>query len=112
MSATVFARTSSARGSPGVLEIVLDAVERRFRLRVLDLQPRDDESPRPVGSEDERDRPLGGHEREADVVEDVVRVEEHDAREALALRLLEEGVAAGAVLLRRDRDRCDHRRGA
>ena len=79
---------------------------------MLDLEARDDERSRSVGAEDERDRPLGGREREADVVEDVVRVEEHDPGEAVGARALEQGVAARAVLLRRDRDRGDHDRGA
>ena len=35
-----------------VLEVVLDAVERRARLRVLHLEARDDERPRPVPAED------------------------------------------------------------
>ena len=73
-----------------VLEVVLDAVEGRLRLRVLDLEARDDQRPRSIRSEDERDRPLGRHEREARVVEDVVRVEEHDARQTSFLRVPEQ----------------------
>ena len=68
-----------------VLEVVLHAVERRLGLGVLDLEPRNDEGARAVRGEDEGDRPLGRDEREARVVEDVVRIEEHDPRDALAL---------------------------
>ena len=91
-----------------VLEVVLHAVEGRLRLRVLDLEARDDQRPCPIGSEDERDRPLGRDEREACVVEDVVRVEEHDTRQAGRLRVPEQRVAACPVLVGRDRDRRHH----
>jgi hypothetical protein len=91
---------------------VLDAVERGLRLGVLDLEPRYDERSRPIGADDEPDRPLGRHECEARVVENVVGVEEHDARQSGGLRALEKRIAAGAMLLRRDRDRRDHRSGA
>ena len=83
-----------------------DAVERRARLRVLERAA--DERPLAVRPEHERDRPLGRHEREARVVEDVVRVEEDDAGKAVRPCALEEGVAAGAMLVRRDRDRGHH----
>ena len=62
---------------------MLDPVERGLGLRVLDLEPRDDECPLTVGAENERDRALRGREREAGVVEDVVGVEEHGAVEAV-----------------------------
>jgi hypothetical protein len=90
---------------------VLDPVEDRLRLRVLDLEPRDDEGARPVRAEQERDRPLGRREREAGVVEDVVRVEEDDAREPLPDDPLQKGIAARAMLLGRDRDGREHDRG-
>ena len=48
MSARVFARTSLGARVARVLEVVLDAVERRARLRVLQLETRDDERPRAV----------------------------------------------------------------
>ena len=91
-----------------VLEVVIDAIERRARLGMLELEPRDDECTRAVPAEDERDRPLGRDEREPGVVEDVVRVEEHDARQARTARVLEERVAPRAMLVRPDRDRADH----
>ena len=91
-----------------ILEVVLDAVERRARLRVLHLEAWDDEGPCAVPGKDACDRPLGRHEGKARVVEDVGRVEEHDARHAGLLRPFEEHVAASAVLLRRDRDRRQH----
>ena len=80
---------ASSRGRLGtgvarILEVVLDPVERRLRLCVLDLEPGNDERARPVGAEDECDRPLRRHEGEAGVVEDVVRVEEDDAGEPAA----------------------------
>ena len=62
----------------GVLEIVLDAVEHRLRLGVLDLEAGDDERSLSLAAQDERDRPLGRSEREARVVEDVVGIEEND----------------------------------
>jgi hypothetical protein len=96
----------------GVFEVVLDSVERGLRLRMLELEPRDDERPRAVGAEDERDRPLRRYEREAGVVEDVVRVEEDDARESRCLGIAEQRVAPRAVLLRCDRDRREHRIGS
>ena len=65
-----------------VLEVVLDPVDRRPGLGVLDLEPGNHERSRSVRAEDERDRPLGRDEREAGVVEDVVRVEEHDPGES------------------------------
>ena len=91
-----------------VLEVVIDAIERRARLGMLELEPRDDECTRAVPAEDERDRPLGRDEREPGVVEDVVRVEEHDSRELRTARVLEERVAPRAMLVRPDRDRADH----
>ena len=95
-------------GIARVLEVVLDAVERRARLRVLHLEARDDEGPCAVPGEDACDRPLGRHEGEARVVEDVGRVEEHDTRQAGCLRPFEEHIAASSVLFRRDRDRRQH----
>ena len=85
----------------GVLEVVLDPVEHRLRLRVLDLEPGDDERALPVRAEDERDRPLGRRERESRVVEDVVGVEEDDPAQVLAPDPLEQRVAARAMLLGR-----------
>ena len=76
-----------------VLEVMLHAVERRLGLGVLDLEPWNDEGARAVRGEDEGDRPLGRDEREARVVEDVVRIEEHDPRDALALGRSEQPVA-------------------
>ena len=96
----------------GVLEVVVDSIERRARLGVLDLEPGNDERPGAVGREDERDRPFGRDEREAGVVEDVVRVEEDDAGEPRCLHVLEQGIAARAMLLGRDRDRRGHRVGS
>ena len=87
---------------------MLDAVEGRLRLRVLDFEARDDQCPRPIGSEDEPHRPLGRYEREASVVEDVVGIEEHDARETSLLRVPEERLAACPMLVWRDRDRRHH----
>ena len=77
---------------------MLDAVERRVALRMLDLEARDDERPLSVGVQDEGDRPLRRDEGEARVVEDVVRVEEDDARQPLAVDALEQcaGSALGA----------------
>ena len=100
---------------PGVarkFEVVLDAVERRVALRVLDLEARDDERALSVRVEDEGDRPLRRHEGEARVVEDVVRVEENDARQPLFGKSLEQCVAPRSVLVRRDRDRRQHDRAA
>ena len=57
---------------------------------MLDLEPGDDERSQSVGAEDERDRPLGRREGETGVVEDVVRVEQHDPTEARRLRLAEQ----------------------
>ena len=96
----------------GILEVVVDAVERRARLRVLELEAWGDERPRAVRAENERDRPLGRDEGEARVVEDVRRIEEHDTGEALGMSMGEQGVTAAGVLLRCDRDRRDHRCGA
>ena len=99
-------------GIARVLEVVLDAVEDRLRLGVLDLEARHDERPLPVRAQDEGDRPLGGHEREARVVEDVVRVEEHDAAQAVVSDPLEERRAPCAMLVGGYRDRGQHERGA
>jgi len=79
---------------------------------VLDLQPRDDERPRAIRAEEEGDRPLGGCESEARAVEDVVRIEEHDAGKAVHTSPLEQLITARAVLVGRDGDRRDHGRGA
>ena len=59
---------------------MLDAVEHRLGLGMLHLEARDDEGASPVGSEDERDRALGWGEGEPRVVQDVIGIEEHDAR--------------------------------
>ena len=91
-----------------VLEVVLDPVDRRPRLGVLHLEPGHHECSQSVGADDERDRSLGRREREAGVVEDVVRVEEHDPGETRCLRLAEQDVAARAVLRGRDRNGRDH----
>jgi len=88
---------------------VLDAIERRLRLGVLDLEPGHDECACAVGAQDERDRAFGGHEGKSGVVEDVVRVEEHDPRQAGRLRLGEQRLAAGGVLVGRNGDRREHR---
>ena len=109
MSASVVREDVVGAGIARVLEVVLDAVERRARLRVLHFEARDDERACPVPGEDEGDRPLRRHEGEARVVEDVRRVEEHDTRQAGRLRPFEERIAARAVLLGRDRDRREHR---
>lgn len=96
----------------GVFEVVLDAIERGARLGMLDLEAWDDERARAVHAEDAGDRPLGRNEREARVVENVGRVEEHDPGETSLACSLEEDVAARAMLVRRDGDRREHRGGA
>ena len=73
-----------------ILEVVLDAIDRRPRLRVLDLEPGNHERSRSVRAEDEGDRPLGRRKCEARVVEDVVGVEQDDTDEACRLRLAEQ----------------------
>jgi hypothetical protein len=83
---------------------VLDAVQRRLRVRVLELEARHDEGTLPVCAEDEGDRPLRRHEGEADVVEDVAGVEEDGAGETVGREPLEERVAPRAMLLGGDRD--------
>ena len=85
-------------------------VERRLRLGMLDLEPRHDQRSGPVRAQNERDGALRRHEGEPGVVEDVVRVEEHDSREACPLSLGEQRIAAGTVLLGRDGDRREHGR--
>jgi hypothetical protein len=95
-----------------VLEVVLDAVEHRLRLGVLDLEPRHDERALPVRAEHERDRPFSRDERKAGVVQDVVRVEEHDAAQVVVGECLEERGAPGAMLVGGDRDRGEHQGGA
>ena len=69
-----------------VLRIVGDMVDACVRLRVLALEARDEHPALALGVEHEGDRSLGGREREAGVVEDVVRVEEHRAGELVARR--------------------------
>src|SRR5207244_7815250 len=95
-------------GVARVLEVVLDSVERRFRLRVLELEARNDERALPLRVQDEGDRTLGGGEGEARVVEDVVGVEEDDARKTVVSSSREERVTARTVFLRTDRDRGPH----
>src|SRR5205823_1319349 len=70
----------------------------------------DDERSMALRAQDERDWTLGGREGEADVVEDVVGVEENCACEPVAAEPLEQGLAARAVLVGRDRDRGLHNR--
>ena len=103
------ARTSSAARVARVLEVVLDPIERRLGLGVLDLEPRHDERARAVGAQDECDGALGRHEGESGVVEDVVGVEEHDPCQAGRVRLCEQGLATSGVLLVRNGDRREHR---
>ncbi len=75
----------------GVLEVVLDTVEHRLGLGVLDLEPGNDERSLPLAAQDERDRPLGRREREARVVEDVVGIEEDDPRDLLRAEVARAG---------------------
>ena len=75
---------------------------------MLELEPRDDECALSRGAEQERDRPFGRVEGEPGVVEDVVRVEQHDAGETVATEALEKRVAAGTMLFGRDGDRGRH----
>jgi hypothetical protein len=61
----------------GVFVVMRDLRHRRVRLRVLDLQPRHEHPAVAIDRKRERDRALRGDEREAGVVRDIVRVEEH-----------------------------------
>ena len=73
-----------------ILEVVLDPIDRRPGLRVLDLEPGNHQRSRSVRAEDEGDRPLGRRKCEARVVEDVVGVEQNDTGVARCLRLAEQ----------------------
>ena len=63
-----------------VLGVIRDVVDARVRLRVLTLESGHQHAAFAVRTQYESDRALGGREREAGVVEDVVRVEEDGAR--------------------------------
>ena len=58
-----------------------DALDARRTTRMLHLEARHEHRPLTLDRDGERDRPLGGNECEAGVVEDVVRIEENRARE-------------------------------
>ena len=66
-----------------VLRVVGYVVDAGVRLCVLALEPGDEHPAPAFGVQDEGDRPLGRRERKAGVVEDVVRVEEDRAGEAV-----------------------------
>ena len=73
-----------------ILGIVGDVLDKRIRLRVLALESRHEHPALAVGVQRERHRPLGRDEREADVVQDVGRIEKHDAVEPFLARIRRE----------------------
>jgi hypothetical protein len=85
-----------------VLVVVGDLLHRAVRLRVLDLEARDEHPAVPVLREHEGNRTLGRDELEARVVEDVVRVEQHRAGEPALVEPLGEVLAARREFLLRD----------
>ena len=84
-----------------ILGVRLDPLERRLGAHALDLELGDEHHhlARRVLRED--DRPLRGEEAEAREVLDVVRVEEHVARQPVAPHVLEQPLAPRLQLVRR-----------
>ena len=77
-----------------VLVVMGDALDAGRAARVLHLQAWHEHRPLALGRDRERDRPLGGNEREPGVVEDVVRIEEHGAGERRGGEVLAEPLDA------------------
>jgi hypothetical protein len=86
------------------LVVVRDLGHRRVRLRVLQLEARHEHAAPSVGRERERHRPLGRDEREARVVRDAMRIEEHAARAARRSELLGKRLAPRGEFLGCDRE--------
>ena len=81
-----------------VLVVMGDALDAGRPARVLHLEARHEQRLLALGRDGERHRPLGGNEGEPAVVEDVVRVEEHGARQRRGGEVLAQPRDASGVL--------------
>ena len=88
-----------------VLRVIRDVVDARIRLRVFAFKAGHQHAALALGTQDERDRALGGREREAGVVEDVVRVEEDGPGEPVLAQVLGQARQPLVVLSLLDRER-------